>query len=668
MGKTNVKADKSAPKKPVATPRARKAPIKKAPLPTEKTVKPVAAAVGPWYSKIAANQFELVPMDQIKVIVARDVVYYTNLYGQFDATIFIQTNLCPYYWTINSWMNLIFDLTGEKPFDVMLMLKHDGFMSIIKSAAEAADDYIMKGEIPKGVWLRYAQLASDDPAGVLQLLRFPKRFCPEATDFMEKEVVTGFKQRNKAAKLFNRSNDLRELYELREIVHAILRPFSGKRADEACYALPTGATAEGVGCKTLAQKLLAVERSEPMFLPNLPTWPGNCSNPIMDKYCVGATVPKSYKTRRFIAEEQVARQTRMKALDDEVRRAMQSSKGRYGGSGRLNLNDDSRNNSLAYRGSVDGSLATIDLSAASDSVSCSLIRGTFPSEILKRADHLRSDTIRFPGGGESTLHLYSTMGSRLTFAFETVIFFAIALMGCEKYIALTGQRLDLSCVSAYGDDIVVPSVAAEVVVHYLELFGFTVNREKSFWGNSPIIFRESCGGEYINGHTVSSIYLPRKPIRQNVEGMLSLVSLQQRIHEHRRASLFLQELVLSVYKEWPVSAPFEGDYTLWSTTRVAESRIPANIAGRIESGKLIPVQCTCDAAIRRRIVTPVEKYSTQKVSPAEWDAAQRLAYNRFLREGPMYTDPLSELLHVSEHLSLDSIVGVAEQKLRFSWD
>jgi hypothetical protein len=97
------------------------------------------------------------------------------------------------------------------------------------------------------------------------------------------------------------------------------------------------------------------------------------------------------------------------------------------------------------------------------------------------------------------------MGSALTFPIEAIVFTTIALMGVWSS---EGQRPTLRTakgrVSVYGDDIIIPVDATADVIGTLELFGFKVNRSKSFWSG---YFRESCGKEYYRGHDVSVVRL-----------------------------------------------------------------------------------------------------------------------------------------------------------------
>jgi len=175
------------------------------------------------------------------------------------------------------------------------------------------------------------------------------------------------------------------------------------------------------------------------------------------------------------------------------------------------------NRRLAHKGSLDGSIATIDLSEASDRVSLALVNQLFASEpeILASLLAFRSKSVKLPAGtpfnGKTIpLKKYSTSGSALTFPVETLVFFILSLSAVVKaemgqYSSLRSAISSLAqTVNVYGDDICVPSHDCSQVMGHLESFGLKVNRQKTFWKGS---FRESCGGDYFKGYDVTPTYL-----------------------------------------------------------------------------------------------------------------------------------------------------------------
>jgi len=162
-----------------------------------------------------------------------------------------------------------------------------------------------------------------------------------------------------------------------------------------------------------------------------------------------------------------------------------------------NLRDQSRNRELARRGSIDGSLATIDLSSASDTVSYSVVYDLLPECWVDLLDKLRTPVIRYEGY-ELELEKFSSMGNGFTFELESLIFWAIS-SACTELCS--GDQKD---VSVYGDDIIVPTGATvELLYASLTWCGFSVNPEKSFHQGN---FRESCGADWLNGDDVRPIF------------------------------------------------------------------------------------------------------------------------------------------------------------------
>lgn len=172
----------------------------------------------------------------------------------------------------------------------------------------------------------------------------------------------------------------------------------------------------------------------------------------------------------------------------------------------LDLDDATANQRLAYIGSKYGSVSTIDLSSASDTIAREVVREFIPQPWFDIMDLIRSKTgtIKDSDGNESLIHYqkFSSMGNGFTFELESLLFYAMALAVTETL------GLDLSLVRVYGDDIVVPHGCEELLLKALGVLGFKTNREKSFF-EGP--FRESCGKDFYDGHDVRPIFLKEVP-------------------------------------------------------------------------------------------------------------------------------------------------------------
>lgn len=161
------------------------------------------------------------------------------------------------------------------------------------------------------------------------------------------------------------------------------------------------------------------------------------------------------------------------------------------------------NKALARLGSFDGSLATLDLSSASDHISPDLVRALFPREWYDLLMEIRSPTIRV-NGEFIEQNMMSTMGNGFTFPLMTLII--VSLIYANKRISHSGPSLFInwSDTAVYGDDIIIPVKEYLSVVDVLQRAGFVVNKDKSY-GSGP--FRESCGGDYWDGVDITPFYV-----------------------------------------------------------------------------------------------------------------------------------------------------------------
>lgn len=156
------------------------------------------------------------------------------------------------------------------------------------------------------------------------------------------------------------------------------------------------------------------------------------------------------------------------------------------------ITDQTRNQELARLGSVDGSLFTMDLSAASDSISRALVHQLLPPDWGTFLHALRCSHGVLPDGSEIEYEKFSSMGNGATFALETLVFYALT-----RAVAPTGT------VSVYGDDIIAPTPYYHDLERLLSEVGLSVNSDKSFV-EGP--FRESCGADWYNGRLVTPTY------------------------------------------------------------------------------------------------------------------------------------------------------------------
>lgn len=163
----------------------------------------------------------------------------------------------------------------------------------------------------------------------------------------------------------------------------------------------------------------------------------------------------------------------------------------------IDLDDQTPNQDLAYLGSVDNSVATIDLASASDTVNIGIVRYLLPSDWFIALNSVRSRCVKFDAVGfEGPTAKFSAMGNGFTFELETLIFFSLSKAVDELLNAGCGP------LRVYGDDIVCHRACSELLVELLGYCGFKVNSRKTFTSGP---FRESCGMDAFLGLDVTPI-------------------------------------------------------------------------------------------------------------------------------------------------------------------
>lgn len=204
------------------------------------------------------------------------------------------------------------------------------------------------------------------------------------------------------------------------------------------------------------------------------------------------TVPKNGLTDRTIAIEPVLNVYLQLGVDKFLKRRL---KKRWN----YDLSSQEKNQRLAQLGALDGSYATLDLKAASDTISLKICEMLLPPAWYGLLLDLRSPKGVLEGL-KGSFEKISSMGNGFTFALETLLFGAIVRHVMRRLVE-PGET------SVYGDDIVVPTRAADSVVDLLSCCGFTTNDEKSFISGP---FRESCGTDWFLRYNVRPVFLKRQ--------------------------------------------------------------------------------------------------------------------------------------------------------------
>lgn len=286
------------------------------------------------------------------------------------------------------------------------------------------------------------------------------------------------------------------------------------------------------------------------------------------------SVPKTMKTSRIICVEPTAMQFAQQLTAARLVSTLHRAPFKRGAAklfGHLNFNDQTPNQEAARKGSVDGSIATVDLSEASDRVSVKLVVAVFRHApmVLKHLLGCRSTRACMPDGSLIHLRKYASMGSALTFPVEAICFLMICIAAvCEKRKVFDrlGRPRSLQAfenarkgILVFGDDLIVPADCIENVTEYLEAFGLKVNSKKTF-SQGP--FRESCGMDYFNGVLVTPVYLRQHPPQSHKDAtkFVSWVHMGNRFFKsgYFRAATMVREYIDTLYKLPVVSETCSG--------------------------------------------------------------------------------------------------------------
>jgi len=235
-------------------------------------------------------------------------------------------------------------------------------------------------------------------------------------------------------------------------------------------------------------------------------------------------VPKTLKGPRVIAIEPVCNQYTQQAIQSALYARIEHSKLMHG---RVNFTRQSINQRLALKASRTGRRTTIDLSDASDRVPFDLAIQMFRSnpDLQGAVEACRSTRAVLPNGRViGPLKKFASMGSALCFPVEAMYFYTICVKALldSKNLPYDMRHIRRACrrVYVYGDDIIVPTDQAGVVLDYLQRYNCKVNLGKTFKTGK---FRESCGMDAYDGERVTPVYL-RQTAPENKQQAGKLIS------------------------------------------------------------------------------------------------------------------------------------------------
>lgn len=246
-------------------------------------------------------------------------------------------------------------------------------------------------------------------------------------------------------------------------------------------------------------------------------------------------VPKTLSTPRLIAAEPTALQWCQQTILDYFYKRVS----RTGISSFIDFRRQEKNGSLALQASHDAKCATIDLSSASDRISCWHVERLFrrlPCLLralqATRSTWLEQGICRY-SPRYSYLRKYSTMGNATIFPVQSLFFLSLALGATLYQRGLKVNFKNLSelgsrQVRVFGDDLIVPEDSSAVLVELLHALELKVNTKKTFLEGN---FRESCGVDAFGGDDVTTVNILEVPRRASPGSIVSNVDVHHNLCE-----------------------------------------------------------------------------------------------------------------------------------------
>nr|UJQ85648.1 MAG: hypothetical protein 3 [Leviviridae sp.] len=219
-------------------------------------------------------------------------------------------------------------------------------------------------------------------------------------------------------------------------------------------------------------------------------------------------VPKTAKGPRLIAAEPTSHQWCQQLL---LRFLFDQCRGHFGVHF-IDFKDQNKSGSLVLEASLDKSLATVDLSDASDRLTCWTVERMFRTNksLLHALHAARTRYIRDEVSDVTnflSLRKFASQGTATTFPVMSLVMLCIALgasLNDNDNVTWTKLKELRTRVRVFGDDIILPKHGYGRLVRAMDLLQLKVNVAKSYVHGH---FRESCGTDGFAGFNVT----PAKP-------------------------------------------------------------------------------------------------------------------------------------------------------------
>jgi hypothetical protein len=216
-------------------------------------------------------------------------------------------------------------------------------------------------------------------------------------------------------------------------------------------------------------------------------------------------VPKTAKGPRLIAAEPAAhqwcQQLVWRFMEDEIRRLF---KGAF-----INFRKQQLSGELVLSASLSRDLATVDLSDASDRLTCWTVERVFRRNpaLLRSLHAARTRYLMDETSSDRSflkLRKFASQGTATTFPVQSFVFLILALASSvEGKVTWDNIMKQRSRVRVYGDDIIIPRRGYVALCKLMDLLQLKVNKEKSFVNGH---FRESCGIDGYKGYDVTPVH------------------------------------------------------------------------------------------------------------------------------------------------------------------
>lgn len=201
-------------------------------------------------------------------------------------------------------------------------------------------------------------------------------------------------------------------------------------------------------------------------------------------------VPKTWKTLRSITPLTLLTLFRTYGIGGLIERALERA-------GMPIPRLQRRHQRMIKEFSKNLSHVTMDLSAASDSITSEMLNRVLPRQWYNVVKATTTHKVMIDDREFYTASILP-MGNGLTFPLETLVFYSL-VKAVGELVGVNGFY------SAYGDDLIFPRGIYSYVCTIFNDIGLKVNVDKTYASAS---FRESCGADYYTGADVRPYFLP----------------------------------------------------------------------------------------------------------------------------------------------------------------